>query len=216
MDAAAGRAEYADARFVRTQSERLSTRNGDVDQVDSDDCEGIGVRVRVGGAWGFAAVRGTGKADAEAALDRALAVAAAQPASRGAALAARAARARHLREPGRARPVRGAARGQAGGAVRRRTPGCAASPRSRVTLARFQALRVHKLFASTEGALCEQVLTECGGGMAAVAVADDESPGPLLSRVARGPHGAGRLRALPRARPRPARRRACPPRPWRC
>src|SRR5215218_4418978 len=86
MDAAATRAEYADARFVRTRSERLSTRNGVVDQVDSKDTDGIGVRVRVGGSWGFAAVRGTAKADAEGALERALAIAAAQPSSLGAAL----------------------------------------------------------------------------------------------------------------------------------
>ena len=50
MDAAAMRAEYADARFVRTQSERLSTRNGLVDQVASRDSEGIGVRVQIGRA----------------------------------------------------------------------------------------------------------------------------------------------------------------------
>ena len=74
-------------RFVRTQSEQLATRNGEVDQASFEDSEGIGVRVRVGGAWGFAAVRGTGKADAEQALERALAIAAAQPAAPGAALA---------------------------------------------------------------------------------------------------------------------------------
>src|SRR5919107_5968699 len=88
MDAAAMRAEYADARFVRTQSEHLSTRNGVVDQVASSDSEGIGVRVRVGGSWGFAAVRGTDKAGAETALDRALALAGGPPPSRGAALGA--------------------------------------------------------------------------------------------------------------------------------
>ena len=43
--------------------------------------------MRVGGAWGFAAVRGTDKAAAEGALERALAVAAAQPTSSGAGLA---------------------------------------------------------------------------------------------------------------------------------
>ena len=31
MDSARSRAEYADARFVRTRSERLSTRNGALD-----------------------------------------------------------------------------------------------------------------------------------------------------------------------------------------
>jgi TldD protein len=87
MDAAARRAEYADARLVRTRAEHLATRNGALDQLDSDETEGIGVRVRVGGAWGFAATAGTAKADAEGALERALAVAAAQPAAAGAALA---------------------------------------------------------------------------------------------------------------------------------
>ena len=80
MDSARARAGYADARFVRSRVERLSTRNGRLDQLDSRESEGIGIRVRVRGAWGFAAVRGTDRAAAEAALARALAVAEAQPA----------------------------------------------------------------------------------------------------------------------------------------
>jgi TldD protein len=44
-----------------------------------------------------------------------------------------------------------------------------------VTVARFQAVRTHKLFASTEGALCEQLIVECGGGLVAVAMNGDES-----------------------------------------
>jgi TldD protein len=174
MDSASRRAEYADARFVRTRAERLSTRNGGLDRLDSHESEGIGVRVRIGGAWGFAAARGTSRRDAEAALDRALALGAAQPAANGAALAP---------EP--------AARGSWESPVGRdpfavpledklavlwaidkelRT-----EPGVNLTLAHFQALGVEKLFASTEGALCEQRTTECGGGMAAVAVAGDES-----------------------------------------
>ena len=74
MDTARARAGYADARFVRSRVERLSTRNGRLDQLDSDQSEGIGIRVRVRGAWGFAAVRGTERAAAEAALTRALAL----------------------------------------------------------------------------------------------------------------------------------------------
>src|SRR3982751_4359221 len=85
MDSARARAGYADARFVRSRVERLTTRNGRLDQLDSDDSEGIGVRVRVRGAWGFAAVRGTERRDAERALARALAIAEAQPAVRDAA-----------------------------------------------------------------------------------------------------------------------------------
>ena len=174
MDAAARRAEYADARFVHTRVERLSTRNGAVDQLDSIEEEGIGVRVRAGGSWGFAATGGTGKADAEAALDRALAVAAAQPPASGAPLAP---------EP----PARGDYESPAGrdpfavpleeklAVLVAADAGLRTEPGVVLTLARFEALRVDKLFASTEGALCRQRLTECGGGLGAVAVNGDES-----------------------------------------
>ena len=174
MDTAERRAEYADARFVRTQCERLSTRNGEVDQVESDDSEGIGVRVRVGGSWGFAAVRGTEKAAAEAALERALAVAAVQPRSRGVALAPEPPAIGRYESPAERDPFdvsledKLAVLAAAEAAMR-------TEPEVTVTLARFQAVRVEKLFASTEGSLCEQVLTECGGGLAAVAVSGEES-----------------------------------------
>src|SRR3954470_9991485 len=82
LDAAAGRADYADARHVRAARERVGIRNGAVHELESDESEGVGVRVRIGGAWGFAAVRGSSRGDAESALERALAVAAAQPRSR--------------------------------------------------------------------------------------------------------------------------------------
>src|SRR3954470_24937092 len=80
MDSARARAGYADARFVRSRVERLSTRNGRLDQLDSQESEGIGIRVRVRGAWGFAAVRGSDRADADAALTRAPPTAEAHPA----------------------------------------------------------------------------------------------------------------------------------------
>ena len=85
VDAASRRADYADARFVHTRCETLSTRNGKLSQLDETEEEGIGVRVRVGGSWGFAATRGTTTADVGGALERALSVAAAQPAGEGAA-----------------------------------------------------------------------------------------------------------------------------------
>jgi TldD protein len=174
MDAAARRADYADVRFVHTRAERLSTRNGALDQLVTDDSAGIGVRVRAGGAWGFAAVRGSGKAEAEAALRRALAVAAAQPPSSGAPLAPEAAARGEYESPAERDPfavpiedklaVLGAA-----------DVGLRTEPGVALTRASFHASRVEKLFASTEGALCEQRLTQCGGGVTAVAVRGDES-----------------------------------------
>src|SRR4051795_11191924 len=79
MDAAAAGGAYADVRFMRQRSEYIATRNGEVEDVQRSEDEGIGVRVRVGGAWGFAATRDTSKAGAEGALARALAIARAQP-----------------------------------------------------------------------------------------------------------------------------------------
>src|SRR5690349_18190310 len=79
MDAAATGGAYADVRFMQQRSEYLSTRNGEVETLQRDEDQGIGVRVRVGGAWGFAATRDTSKAGAEAALAQALAIARAQP-----------------------------------------------------------------------------------------------------------------------------------------
>ena len=152
MDSARARAGYADARFVRSRVERLSTRNGRLDQLDSRECEGIGVRVRVGGAWGFAAVRGTDRADAEAALTRALAIAAAQPAVPDAAPLAPEPPARgSWTSPARARPVRGAARGEARACCWPPTPACATEPGVTATrralrrpCATRQAVRLHR------------------------------------------------------------------------
>ena len=157
VDAASRRADYADARFVRTRSEPLSTRNGKLSQLDEAEEAGIGVRVRVGGAWGFAAVRGTTKADAEGALERALAVAAAQPAVEGAALAHEPPARGEYASPAERDPfevpledklaVLAAADAGLRGARRPSRSRWPASRRCRSTSS----------FASTEGALCEQV-----------------------------------------------------------
>jgi TldD protein len=174
MDSAGRRAEYADARFVRTRSERLSTRNGVLDQLDAHESEGIGVRVRLRGAWGFAAVRGADRRGADEALGRALAVAQAQPAASGAELAPE--------PPARGRWESPVERDPFDVPVEEKLAvlvacdaGLRTDPGVSVTLAQFQALQVERLFASTEGALCEQRTTECGGSIGAVAVKGDES-----------------------------------------
>jgi TldD protein len=174
MDSAARRAEYADARFVSTRVERLSTRNGALDELDIDESEGIGVRVRVGGSWGFAAAGGTSRADAEAALERALAVAAAQPAAGGAPLAPEPPARGEYENPVERDPFDVPLEEKLG-VLAAADAGLRTEPSVVLTLARFEALRVDKLFASTEGALCSQRLTECGGGLTAVAVDGDES-----------------------------------------
>ncbi len=89
-------------------------------------------------------------------------------------------------------------------------------PKVALSTARFQAQRVDKLFASTDGALCEQRLTECGGGLAVVAVDGDESQIRSYPASHGGHVAQARLRALPGARPRRARAAGWPRRPRRC
>src|SRR6266540_2843993 len=50
-------AEYADARVVTKRSQLVTTKNGRVEHLTDAESEGIGVRVLVGGAWGFACDR---------------------------------------------------------------------------------------------------------------------------------------------------------------
>lgn len=55
VDAAIGAgASYADARGVVKRSQSVATKNGNVEAVSDVETEGIGVRVLVDGAWGFA------------------------------------------------------------------------------------------------------------------------------------------------------------------
>jgi TldD protein len=174
MDSASTRADYADVRHVRLREEAIAMRNGELDELDARDEEGFGVRVQLGGGWGFAAARGSDRAAAEEALSRALAIAKGQPRGDSQPLTP---------EP----PARGsyvspvetdpfsvsledklALLAQADDALREERT-------VTVALAQLQSRLEEKLFASTEGASCEQRLTECGGGIEATAVRDDDA-----------------------------------------
>src|SRR4030065_1337401 len=50
-------AQYADVRVVNHREESLSVKDGIVEEVASSETEGVGVRVLVNGAWGFASSR---------------------------------------------------------------------------------------------------------------------------------------------------------------
>jgi TldD protein len=173
MDAARGRADYADVRHVHTREESISTRNGAVDEVEGSESEGVGVRIRSHGAWGFAATRDVTRAGVETALARALAIAAAQPRAPDTPLAA---------EP----PARGSWRSAARidpfsvpleDKLARLTEADASmrgDDRIAITTARMMSLKEATTFASTEGALCDQLTIETGVLMQAVAVSGDE------------------------------------------
>jgi TldD protein len=175
MDSARAKTDYADVRHVRKRDQTLATRNGELDELDSSESEGIGVRVRLDGAWGFAATRGLDRRAAAGALERALSIARAQPrADRGMALApeppAEGAWSTALeRDPFEVPLEDKLTRLAEADAALRAENGVS------IALTRFRALGIHKLFASTEGALCEQHITHCGGGIAAIAVSGNDT-----------------------------------------
>ena len=173
MDAAARRGVHAEARHVARADEDLAVRNGLVERAGHDVSEGIGVRVRHGGAWGFAATRDTSRAGAERALARALQVAGAQPAAGDRP---------RLDEP----PATGAWRSPCAidpfelaleeklGLLAAAVAALRGDARLVRTEAVAYAARTTQWFASTEGAACRQERTECGAGVSATAVGDGE------------------------------------------
>jgi TldD protein len=174
MDSASRHADYADTRHVRSRAQSLATRNGAVSEVEYSESEGIGVRVRVGGAWGFAATRDVDRAGAERALEEALAIAAAQPAAPAAALAPEPPARGRWESPREIDPFdvslddKLAALTEADAAMR-------GDGRVALTSAYFLAFSDDETFASTEGSLCEQSKVDCGGGIMATAVSDEET-----------------------------------------
>lgn len=176
MDTASARgAGYADARLIEIREEDLRFKNGEPAGVERSGSTGLGVRVLVDGAWGFAATDDLSRAGVE----------------RCAALAASIGRAsaRLLREPVRLAPE------PAHRAVW--TSPCRVDPfsvplstkldllarvdaqlrsvkgiRNAECFLRFR--REHQWFVSTEGSDIEQTFTRSGGGMIATAVRDGD------------------------------------------
>jgi TldD protein len=50
-------AQYADARVVKNRTDSISVKDGIVEELNSSETEGVGVRVLVNGTWGFASSR---------------------------------------------------------------------------------------------------------------------------------------------------------------
>jgi TldD protein len=163
-------ASYADARVVVRRAQIVGTRNGRVERLDDTESEGIGVRVLVGGAWGFACDRRLENGAAEAAAGKAVAFAKAAPGG-------------HSRELASIEPARGEFRT----AVERdpfavsvadkvalclRAEEALAHEDVKVTSASVRSQRERKFFVSSEGASFEQELVECGGGIDAMASRD--------------------------------------------
>ena len=171
IDAAtAAGAEYADARVVLKRDQLVATKNGRVDRMADAESEGIGVRVLVNGAWGFA-------------CDRRLTAEGARNAAVRACTFARAAAGRHTRalapvEPRTGRhestveldPFAVSLADKVDLCLRADAALQAADVIVRQTMVR--AGREHKVLLSSEGTDVEQILTESGAGIDCSATRD--------------------------------------------
>jgi TldD protein len=173
LASAPARCSYAEARHVATDEEDLLVRNGRVDHVDSTSADGVGVRVRAGGGWGFAATREATRAGAQNALARALAIAESQPAAPAGPLVPVAPAHGHWSCDHERDPFEVSLEDKlellfaAEQALR-------GDPRIVRADATCASRRVRTAFASTEGAACTQERVECGGEIGVIAVDGDE------------------------------------------
>jgi TldD protein len=174
VDAALGAgASYADARAVTLRRQFVITKNGQLDDVSDGESEGIGVRVLVNGAWGFA---GIGRLDDDAARDTALRAtefARAAPGSHETSLAPVEAHTGDYRTPLEKDPFSVPLSEKIDLCLRAEEGMKHADVK--VTLAMVRAQREHKVLVSSEGTNVEQDIYESGGGIDAYASADDIS-----------------------------------------
>jgi TldD protein len=173
---AEGRCAYADARHVALDEERLVVEGGRIDAADRSTSEGLGIRVRSGGGWGFAATRDATPAGAETALAHALALAEAQPATPGTPLSPVPAATGHWSSSWETDPFALPLEDKLALLVAAEAA-LHADPDARLvhTVAEASARRERKALASTDGAACTQETVWCGGGLAAWAAGEGEA-----------------------------------------
>ena len=171
VDAAVGAgASYADARAVVQRAQGVSTKNGRVENVSDQETAGIGVRVLVGGAWGFSCDR---RLSAEGARDAALRACAFARATGGhgeKALAPAPASSGTYRTAYEIDPF-GVSLGDKVGLCLR-AEAALRHPDVKVTEAFVRAQREHKVLFTSDGAEIEQELVETGAGIDALALGD--------------------------------------------
>jgi len=173
--ALAAGARYADARVMHRRSESMNARNGEIEDLTSEEDAGIGVRALVGSSWGFYAVPDLTGAAARQAGNTAAAIAKAS-----------------ARVPGPAADLVGIA-----ATVDSWASACEVDPLAvplsdkgdllvsatseahkqgaDIAEGLYQIWDTRKWFVSSEGHRIDQHIRECGGGISATAIGDGET-----------------------------------------
>jgi TldD protein len=168
-------ASYADVRVIRRLEESITIKSGRLEGVSGGENEGFGVRVLVGGAWGFAASHHLGTEEADRVAAEAVRIA------RASATAIRNPVALDNRPPAHGRYETPVAEDPFAVPLDRKIGDLLAADEAlrRVegiawTESIFGAMREEKTFAATDGSFTEQVITHVGAGLEANAIDGDE------------------------------------------
>ena len=164
VDTAVGAgAAYADARAVVRRNQLVTTKNGRVEQLVDAESEGVGVRVLISDAWGFACDRRLTREGARDAALRACAFARAAAGPHYRALAPIDARTGTYRTPVARDPFEVSLAAKVEQCLR--ADERLTAPDVIVRQAMVRAQRERKFLFTSDGIEVEQELTECGGGI---------------------------------------------------
>lgn len=178
VDRAASRgASYADGRYVERESETVTVKDGQIEGVDRVADRGVGVRVIVDGAWGFAASdraasdaelaalfgEAVARATAAASVHRAPVVLAPQAPQRGA-----------YRTAVRRDPFAVPLAERVG--LLREADAILATPNAKVRRVSVAAYRTRKRLVTSDGTDVSQDIVECGAGLNVTAATAGAKP----------------------------------------
>ncbi len=182
-------ASYADVRVVARDTQRVAVKNGKVEAIQQDETQGLGVRVLVNGAWGFAASARLEMREVETVVTQAIAIAKASALvkARDVELGDPIVNKEAYATPVKINPFLVPMNAKIDLLLRadeamRRVAGV------KVTRAEMAFVRENKLFASTEDSLINQEIIESGCGI--VALATDLRTGEV--QVRSYPNSVGR------------------------
>ena len=159
-------ARYADVRIINHREQVVTVKNGNVDGIGDQYSQGLGIRVLVGNSWGFAASAYVARAEIERVATLAVQIARASATVAGEAV--------NLGSPVTSRgqyttPLAvdpfSVSLEQKLDLLFRADEIVRGNPGVKVSEANAIAIRNHKFFGNTEGALVEQIIYESGGAI---------------------------------------------------
>ena len=168
-------AQYADVRVVNHREETMAVKDGIVEELNSSETEGVGVRVLVNGSWGFASSRSLANEEIDKITAQAVEIAHASGLVSGEKvdLGPKVTSQGTYQTPVQIDPFTVPLEDKLALLVKADAEmGRVQGVRTRRTHATM--LKQHKYFANTEGAFTEQTLIETGGGIQATAVGGNE------------------------------------------